>query len=149
MVSYTQLAEDVFLEFYNMLNNNLTDPKGRTKWISSAFPDTDIESKDDLPWIVIEPVVFSERPFTLNSKRIVGSVKISVYSSSKKEADQLFDQILSVLNEKKTVLAEHGLRMVNIVDSDYDTVFLDKIKVRVREMVVQFIFYAENVGVGW
>jgi len=125
-VNPTTIFEDTFNAFRSKINSNVTDPSSRgSQWIFSAFPDEDIrEDKIKYPIIIIDPVaVNSQSKLTLTKKNIPMTITITVYSAKMQEADQLLQQIVSVIDSKLCDFKySDGLNFVMLEDTDTDFV---------------------------
>lgn len=124
VVNPTTIFEDTFNAFRSKINSYVTDPNSRgSQWIFSAYPDEDIEEgKIKYPIIIVDPVsVNSQEKFTLTKNRLPMTIGITVYSNKLQEADQLLQQIVSVIDSKLLDFKfTDGLSFVTLEDTDTD-----------------------------
>ena len=124
----TSVARDtnVFTDAWNAIYGKLSsisDPGGKSKWIYSAFPESEIDKKQAYPLIVISPIEVSADRVTFNGvKSGPLRVIIDIYSTKASELDSLSDQVTETLinNEKNLVVSGvYGLRLVSSAYSNY------------------------------
>lgn len=101
------IFSDLWQAIRDIINDNVTDPKGRAKWIFTGFPEYRIESKDNYPIIVIPPFSSSEEFFTMTKGKMTFTIDIEMYSTKAEELDDLTNKIFTAINENKWVILKN------------------------------------------
>lgn len=125
---------------YDMLNANLTDPRGRSKWIYASFPKLTIDNVTDYPIIVVPPVQCpSTTGLTLSDYEAILFVTVEVYSTNPTQMDTLVDDIFEVFDTKESTFADtNKLRLMRVEGTDYAHYDRGKFSVHVKSTTYVF-----------
>ena len=94
----------LFTTIYSIINTNVTNPHGSTKWIFSTFPLKKQGLSSDFPIIVIEPISVNYEPKTLSVNDNVNSLVIKVFDTKWASSDSYMDLINTALKNNKASL---------------------------------------------
>jgi len=145
-ISKSNLVEKIWRNFYDRVKDQVTSTtvaNGTTFTIqhySGANPDIDIDSKSDLPIIVVDTPIFSTELFTMTRTQLRGSIDIEVYATDSQAADQFLSQINNAVETFKGDLAGVGIHQIDTESTDADMVFRDSIKIHVRRITYVFVY---------
>lgn len=125
---------------YDILNDNLTDPRSRTKWIYSSFPKLTIDNVTDYPIIVVNPVeCLSTEAITISDYEATLSVTIDVCSTSATQLDTLIDDIFEEFDTQESTLADtNKLRIMRVGSTDTAHYNRGKFSVHVKSITYVF-----------
>lgn len=121
-ISKSTVISSIFKIFFNYINNNITDPRGRTRWIHSAFPDNDLDTgKLDYPIVVIESPEPTWDKLTLLKKWSNISTRIEVYDTKAETAESIMQNVMMLFDTKWRELKSIKIDKVNISGFDQDS----------------------------
>lgn len=125
------IFSDFWQFLYDLINDNVTDPMGRAKWIYATFPEERIKTDTDYPIIIIPLISGNEDIFTFTKGKITFIFSIEVYSTSKKQLDSLIDEIYNVINIKRWTdfRSGYGYMLVKLIGKDFTMGIRDGITV--------------------
>ena len=104
-ITRAELFTSAWSIIFNLINNNVTVPGGKTKSIYSEFPKFKVESKANYPLIVIPNFNASESIVAFEMGKIEFRFSIEVYSLSSKEADEIANDIFETIEANIAALA--------------------------------------------
>lgn len=130
------LIKDLYNVFYNRIFHNITDPKGRTKWIFPAWPETfDIDNKDDYPVCILNsPEIEGWEKFTLTKKNAIFTISAEINSTSMAELDSLASQVMNAIETTRGNFKFFKITFVEPDGTDTDHAFRDAISVHNKIM---------------
>lgn len=125
---------------YNLISEEVSDPKSRSKWIYSAFPDTKDRtlSSNYFPCIVIDK---SETSVTTDTFGASGhliadiSVPINIWDTKASQVDTLSDSVYDAIITNKSTFIASGLTMPRIEANDSEVINFDTMRLHRRGMV--------------
>lgn len=148
----TQVVSTVYQEFYNLLNNNISNPHtGRTHWIYPNYPEEDIPvnaSNDKIrnyfPIIIVSSPNINWTNFTFTSKKVSGTIAIEIHHTKSKNADNYADEIINTIEIKRAIMRADGLRFIQLNSVDASDNVIGQIIVHVRTITFSFEYLFEK-----
>ena len=141
-VSQSTIFSKTFETIYDLLNANLTDPKSRSRWIYSSFPDKDLTNKDDYPVVIVDKAGISASPITFKDLNFVDvTIPVDVFSTSSSELDSISDAIYDEMEDNIATLHSNGLKHKTIMSSIEDTLIKEGLKIHMKTINFQFTIY--------
>jgi len=118
MTDLSSLVTDVWDTFYDIISNNVSDPKNRgIKWIHTEFPDADIKSPSDYPRLTIASPEVNHRRLGIKGTNAELSVDIGIYVTRKETLDSLSDSIINAINSNLNTFRQNFIYHVNLTGS--------------------------------
>lgn len=117
IVSIDNLFKATFRRIFDLVNDNLTDPKAaeRDKWIWTTLPEAKVETRADYPRIILTMTNLTGMPLiTFDQKTANPYIYVQIYSTSKSEADTLSDTFISALHSSENALESDNLESLNV-----------------------------------
>mgnify|MGYP001573432726 CR=1 FL=1 len=143
-VTNTTLVSESWNQLYSIVNANVTDPTGKSKFIYGTFPDALHLTKADYPLIVINPIA-SDGAETITISRgvkLVGlKLEIEVYSTSNSQLDTIANSVFDAIESNETTNDSQGLHNFDLQRIDSNTVFRGKTRVHVKYLDWIFDFH--------
>ena len=135
-IDKTEIVQDVYKDFFDLLSNqtNIPDTQSpaRSKFWYSAWPDswykdtTTLETfKNSLPVGIIEVSLDNWEDFTLTKKFAKVNIKVEWYTSSSENVDKYSDLIVKVIEQNRNQFSIDGLRHINLNSVNKDTLIRD------------------------
>lgn len=138
-VSGSVLVSQVWQNVYEVINSNVTDPKSRTKWVYSAFPQSRKGTEDTFPCIVIESPTISRDNFVFGSVyRHVWSIPISVYDTTMATCDTVSDSVIYQIESNKGSLSPLKMFNYDILTTPTTHVVIDGNIIHEKRIEIQF-----------
>ena len=139
VIARDTLRQDLFLEVYNDLNTNITDPLARGKqWIFSRMPDTRAESFPGFPVIIVHIETTKENPTLDNDYSDVDAeVRVWIYSRVSKQTRTLPDQV------------DARFKMSNFPQFSFDTFDEDANSITVNDQSIHWRRMSYFIGVDY
>ena len=108
-VDSSNIVSQVWQNVYDIVKYNVSDPKGRDKWVYSAFPAARDATVDTFPCIVIDGSQITSEHFVIGSnKRYVWTIPIYVYDTTMATCDSVSDSVVEQLEANKGSLTTYG-----------------------------------------
>lgn len=151
-LSKNNLVSEAWKIFYDRLKSDIPTitglgvqmPDGTNeasiKHFVSSYSDKLVESKDNYPFVVIEPPVMDSERFTSGKSRINYTITIEVYANQAEVADKFLDEIFNSIETYKRDLSDKGIHNLNIDSTENDFVERDSLKIHVRSITLNFDF---------
>ena len=140
-VTKANIYSGIWQNIFSVIHSSVTDPRGRTKWIYSSFPEIKNESKEDYPILIIEKV--STPGYTRLSdvvKESLHSITIGVYTTNSEQLDTLFDSVFSTMEGAQSTFDDCGLHDMNVTSTSDDFFERSGFRVHYREITYRFAF---------
>lgn len=132
---YTQMWNKV----YDIINTNVTDPGGKSKWIYTAFPEKRIDDEGAYPLVVITPIDLTYDPLTfVDLKEGPLRVTIDVYSRSAEELDTIVEDIANAMDDSDAAFTMSGVTAISLTGSLYSQHSREKLRVHNRTLEYEF-----------
>ena len=119
---------------FNLINDNVTDPTGKTKWLYSSLPDFKIKSDSNYPLIVIPNLNASDSIISINMDDTELRFTIEVYALSSLQLDEICENIYETIKSKTNELATSGLFYVKNISSSHSPIERDGSKLHLSVM---------------
>ena len=131
---------DTFLCLYSKINT-ISDPRGRSKWIYSSYPDIKNESEVDYPIIVVGHSDVTADPLTFKNVKD-GPIRISidVYSTSAQQTDSLSDSIAATMESNESNFFTSGIHIMRLVSTSYGYFPRGTLRIHNKTLNYQFNF---------
>jgi len=143
----SSLYSDIYKIFYNVLKRNVCVGTKRV-WFS-AFPDIDIDNKDDYPFFIIDSPSLEDSKFTQIREKINTSIDIEVSTTSSRTRDEYASDILYQLKLNKHYLRKLGITKLKLVGDDSSMIMRDEIKIHTKSLSYTFEFVQTKVSPSW
>lgn len=140
-VSTDTLFKDTWNNLFDILNDSLVDPDGRsTKFIYAAFPTTQIDKKTAYPLVVINPVDVVTHEFTtIEEDAVTMVVDIEVYGAGKSEqVNSLCDSIFKIFRDNESTFRDYGMELFTLTRSSYMCTSRGAFKIHMKTLGVSF-----------
>lgn len=147
-ISQESLYSDIYKIFYAILSKNVT-VTGKDRVWYSAFPDIDIDSKEDYPFFIINSPSITDESFTMTKEILPTSLEIEVYTTSANTRDEYSSNILYQIKANKHYLRKLGIRKLKLQTDDSDMIMRDKIKLHTKRLVFSFEYVLNKVSLSW
>ena len=139
-VNKETILKNVFKNFYDLV----VGISGFSTIVWPTFPDNVLDAKGDYPIIVVNSPEIDWEPFTLSKNVVEGTIAIDVFTNTPSETDTKADSISNKIETSKAVLADVGLRQVNLDSTSTDMASQGKIKVHLKTIIFNYKFYFTN-----
>lgn len=137
-VSKSTIVENVFKNFYDILNGN----DSFTDIIFPAYPENfNIDSKGDYPVCILESPDISSEQFTMGKTVVDGTIEFMIHSTDAKTTDEYTSDAKEEIETNKYALSGVGLRMIFLTSTSKDTIIRGKIHIHVKTLTWSFKFY--------
>jgi hypothetical protein len=135
-VSQNTICEDAFNTIYDILYDNLVDPKGRSvRWIFAEYPSNGITSSSDLPIIIVGNPMISSVDTSFGIITYTISVSIDIFPTSPKTTDELMSDILN-----DSILRENKLMKQTIDSTNTELITIDKNAIKTHVNTINYSF---------
>lgn len=115
VVTKATLKSAVYKLFYNTIVDNYTNPHGTGYYVYPSFPLDKISDRTAYPLIIIDGPFYDEEEFTFRETEYNAEVTISFYSLSKKDLDEMVQDIINLIeNRTKSVFEFNGVEFIMI-----------------------------------
>ena len=130
--------KDIYTLFQNTIASNVSNPKGTKIWIFHS----DNDYTGDItkyPVLIIGSPQLPTDMLTMNKKRTASFIQISVYSTSKKQLDELSSKIQMTIYDNRRTFMRFNITGIELSDEDDDFQKLNKTDGRhVNDMIFSF-----------
>ena len=105
-ISKSSILQDIFTVLYNIVKDNVTDPKAssRTRWTYSSYSDAPLDSKEDYPLIIFDPAEMAWDEFTLTKKWAMISFTITLFTINNRQIDTISTDIIEAIETNRATL---------------------------------------------
>lgn len=148
-ISKDTLDSDTFSAFFSLINSNISNPHGTSKWVFSSYPDEGYNTSSDFPIIIIRDIEpQDEKEFTMNKNVLTVEVTIEALATSKVSSYNYLDEVFKLINSKRQELRNNeGIKRIKLVSTDTDAFERGKIKLHSRSKTFTFeLTYTKEPG---
>ena len=112
----TALYSGIWQQFFNLINDNVSDPEARSaKWIYSASPDKIMSTESAYPLIVVNPIeIPKDEPLTFGMVNVAVGIDIDIYSLKAAQIDTLSNSIYNTIDNNRDTLYDLGLKRLDL-----------------------------------
>ena len=139
-ISKTTVIENIYKNFYDLV----VAISGFSTIVYPTYPDIEIDSKSDYPFVIIESPELEWTKFTFGKGVVEGTISISIYTNTPKDSDQKASKVSNKIEISKHDLADVGLKQVNLTSTSSDMAPHGKIKVYLKTLTFSYKFYYDS-----
>jgi hypothetical protein len=137
-ISNNNAFSQAWLKIKSVLSS-VSDPKGKTKFLYTAFPILLIDKRESYPLITIEPVQISHSALTFtNLKEGPLQAIIEVYASNNVDLDSVSDDVAKTMHAADASFTLSGITNMALVNSSYAHYPREKLHIHNRTFVYEF-----------
>jgi len=141
-VTRSTLFTNLWNNIFKALEDNLTDPAGRTgvKWIWGAFPVKIINDKDSYPFVVVEPIsLSSSEDYSFTKEVVTATVSVSIFTVDPDQLDTLSDDVIDIIYDNASTFGDYAMEVLDVVGTSYAHQVKSK-SFRVHARTIRFSF---------
>jgi len=143
-IDKTKIIQDVWQNFYNTLNGNVSTvtasdgSQHSVQFYASAFPDRATNSKSSYPIVIVGSPNISWDDFTLTKKWANGTIVVDIFSTKAEVTDKMADDVINLIETNRDDYASVNLINVNLESTYKDEFFRGAIKVHMKSCTFGF-----------
>jgi len=140
-LSNSEAFSQAYLKFKTVLSD-VSDPKGKSKYIYGSFPILLIDKRASYPLIVIEPVTISSDALTFtNAKKGPLQVTVDVFATNTEDLDSMSDDIAKTMYDNDSSFTISGVTNMSLVSSSYSNFSRDRLHIHNRKFIYEFDYW--------
>jgi len=156
VVAKATIISNVFEEFYDLLNTNITSVivtgsvTVKVQKYTNSFPDNSVTQKSDYPILITNSPEINWEEFTFSKTNVSGTIRIEIFATQLEAADKFLDLINNTIETNKRVLRIKGIEEIKLSGTDRDD-FFDRggIKLHLRAAIFSFNFKFDKGSSGY
>lgn len=143
MVTSSTIFTESWNSIFNIIQNNVSDPTGKNRFLYGGFPDKIWDNKSEFPVVVIHPIESpGSETIVLPRGTKVFSLRssIEIYSTNTEQLDSMTDDVFNAIESNETTLYENNINNFELSSVDADTIERGKFRVHFRRLDWDFEF---------
>ena len=151
-VEKVSIISDIWKLFYDRVKSQVTTVTitgghvVNVKLYTNNFNDTDFELNTHYPVIIVKTPIIPDKVFTFGKNVVNGSIEVDLYTTQAESADKFCSQIFNAIETYRGTLAQNGLRKITIIGPDSDMSMRGLIKVHIRKLRFEYVYYYDKTG---
>ena len=135
VVAKATIINDIFHEFYDLIHFYVADPNRRSKWFFNSYPDFILDSASirdsDYPLMVIGRPSTPHKILTFQKSMVNFVITVEIMATNGSQCTTLADSVVNAVLSRRPSLADSGLQLVDLQNSDDDMVMRGESKVHI------------------
>ena len=141
-IDKSTIISNIYKNFYDLV----VAISGFTSIVYPTFPDVVKDSKDDYPIVIINSPEIDWSTFTFGKGIVEGEIMVDIYTNTPSETDSKASAVSNKIETSKYVLAQVGLKDINLSRTSSDNVNTGKIKIFIKSLPFTFKYYYTKTG---